>query len=83
MTSYQLEEPRPQSHIPGKQGQWRRTADATALLPFSKILVKAGNASNSPAQGILGSKMSSYHSSVELESQGKKPTTCPLSLSPV
>lgn len=56
MTSYQLDVPRPQSHIPAKLGQWR-TADATALLPFSKILVKIGNISNSPAQGILGSKM--------------------------
>lgn len=67
MTSYQLDEPRPQSHIPGKQGQWR-TADGTALLPFSKILVKAGNTSSSPAQGILGNKTSSHHSSVELKS---------------
>lgn len=56
MTSYQLDEPRPQSHIPAKQGQWI-TADATALLPFSKILVKIGNISNSPDQGILGGKM--------------------------
>lgn len=83
ITSYQYDEARPQSHIPAKQGQWgSRTADDTALLPFSKILVKAGSTSNSPSQGILGSKTSSHHSSVELKSYGKSPTTCPLSLSP-
>lgn len=50
MTSYQLDELKPQPsalpwpHAPAGQGQWgSRMANATASLPFSKFLVKAAN----------------------------------------
>lgn len=39
-----------------------------ASLPLSKVLVKAANTNKRLAQGILGSKMSAHHSSVEQES---------------
>lgn len=59
----------PWPHAPAGQGQWgSRTANATASWPFFKFLVKAANANNRLGQGILGSKMSAPHSSVEQES---------------
>lgn len=55
-----------------------------ASLPLSKFLVKAANTNKRLAQGILGSKMSAHHSSIEQESYGQTPNfptarpLCPL-----